>query len=235
MEKLGWRELIKWGRDIIISVILVPAILLYFDMTPIVMILGAVVSLMILSAVENWQKIHASGLQLGPAIVIAVSLAGLLGGGIWAALTWQAQKQSRPSIPTDGGSVDWRKIPIPTIPTLFMTDFLNKGSGGGAVVIANGYSEFNLSDKSTGRIFFNVIQDFGNQSKFLCLYIPRSPSTFSEIKYLAANYKSQINSPPPMLSGTTGSQTERTHHNWFSRVAFLSTTKRLYLCHSLVN
>jgi hypothetical protein len=59
MDNERRKEVAKWGRDLIISVILVPAILAWFQMNPLIIAACALASLLILAAWENQFRFFA--------------------------------------------------------------------------------------------------------------------------------------------------------------------------------
>jgi hypothetical protein len=85
MDSAQRREVGKWGRDLIVSVVLVPAVLAYFQMSPLIMILGGVFSLAVLAVWENWSFIQARrNLKSGVEIAcLFIPLFALLGCGYW--------------------------------------------------------------------------------------------------------------------------------------------------------
>jgi len=95
------KEVAKWARDLILSCVIVPAVLLYFNMTPLIMILGGGLSLVLVATVENWPKLHSRGLQLGPGIAIGICLVCLAAAGLWAARTWKPDTTKNNASPLD--------------------------------------------------------------------------------------------------------------------------------------
>jgi hypothetical protein len=88
MEERRRKELIKWARDLVISVVLLPAILVYFHVSPPVIIAGAIGLLIILSLWERW-PVNA----WGPWVLI---IGGPILGTIWFALiNWQPSKLNK--------------------------------------------------------------------------------------------------------------------------------------------
>jgi hypothetical protein len=113
--------------------------------------------------------------------------------------------------PTDSGmsqvkTEQVRPTPMPSLLSLFMTDFKGKGkgSGGGVVLAIDGYSDLTRKD-ATFRFFYQVIEDFGSNSKFISFYIPSSPYAYEAIEYLVTGYKLYIN--PPLQADSGGSYT----------------------------
>ena len=60
MDKERRQNISRWVRDIVISVVIVPAILLYFNMTPLVMIVGGCLTLAGFKIWENFPEIKTS-------------------------------------------------------------------------------------------------------------------------------------------------------------------------------
>jgi hypothetical protein len=81
MDSEQRKEVSKWGRDLIISVIIVPAILAYFEMSPLVISAGGVASLTALTTWERWEAIKAG--RKAKIAVGLIYLFGAMGGGWW--------------------------------------------------------------------------------------------------------------------------------------------------------
>jgi hypothetical protein len=123
-----------------------------------------------------------------------------------------AAKQMRPSLP-----------PMPSLLSLFMTDFMNKGSGGGITLLGNAYAELTFSGDTNLRILYNIVQDFGSRSKFIIFYIPSSQHTYDAIEFLADGYKQYINTTMPYSeSGGEGVQS-------FTKSSELIFTGRIFI------
>jgi hypothetical protein len=65
MDEKQRKEAAKWARDLIISVVIVPAILVYFQMSPLVVIAGGVISLALLTTWERGYLTAATWLPDG--------------------------------------------------------------------------------------------------------------------------------------------------------------------------
>jgi hypothetical protein len=139
----------------------------------------------------GWVWVRAKGLQLGPAIVIAISMVGLIGGGIWGVATWSPTTKTSPQPAQKKKDVAQAQPKIPSLATLFMTDFQGKSAGVG--VQMNGVADLTIGENEKLRIFYNVNQDFSSHSKFISFYIPASSHTFSAISFLASGYKQYLN------------------------------------------
>jgi hypothetical protein len=81
MDSAQRKEISKWGRDLIISVIIVPAILAYFEMSPLVIIAGGVASLTALATWERWEAIKTG--RKAKIAVGLIYLMGAVGSGWW--------------------------------------------------------------------------------------------------------------------------------------------------------
>jgi hypothetical protein len=68
------RELIRGAYGLVISVVLVPAVLAYLQMSAPVVILGAICSIVLLAAIDNWAFIWRQSGVLAGLILIAASL-----------------------------------------------------------------------------------------------------------------------------------------------------------------
>ena len=90
---------------------------------------------------------------------------------------------------------------IPSILSLFMTDFKGKGSGGGISLSSDGRDDLTLKNDVKLRIFFQINEDYGNRSKFLSFYIQSSPHTYEAIEFLATRYRKYLNATPNMEEG----------------------------------
>lgn len=88
---------------------------------------------------------------------------------------------------------------MPSLLSLFMTDFKNKGYG--LTLLFQAYSDFTFSDNSQLRVFINTIEDHENRSKFCCFYIQSSRYTFDAIKYIATECKKFLDLPVGVESG----------------------------------
>lgn len=93
------------------------------------------------------------------------------------------------------------KINIPSLLSLFMTDFAGKGSGAGACAQLSCYVDFTINEVETCRIFYNLIHDYGSRSKFIAFYVPRSKYTFEICKSLAEVYNQYLDIPIEIESG----------------------------------
>jgi hypothetical protein len=86
MREQRRKEIIKWARDVIISVALVPAALAYFQMSPLVIIVGGACSLIILTAWENWSFIRTKARLLTIKLIVILGSAAVLAlatGAVW--------------------------------------------------------------------------------------------------------------------------------------------------------
>jgi hypothetical protein len=81
---------------------------------------------------------------------------------------------------------------IPSLLTLFMSDFKGKGSGGLAIVW-QGFFELPLKDGTVLRVSLQLIEDHHNISKFIAFYIPDSEATYGTAEFIANNYKQFLN------------------------------------------
>lgn len=147
MDSAQRKEVAKWGRDLIISVVLVPAVLAYFNMSPLVMILGGALSLAVLTAWENWAFIQANK-KLKSSVEIAflfIALFALVGSGFWYSsrlkMLAQAKEKSPSSVVTSPVCVTEKEIEqqkkkgrqlLPLSPR----DIVNKNLHGGVAVVA---------------------------------------------------------------------------------------------------
>jgi hypothetical protein len=113
--------------------------------------------------------------------------------------------------------------PMPSVFSLFMTDFTNKGSGGGITLLGDAYAELTFADNTTLRFFYKIIQDFGSRSKFLVLYIPQSLHAYDAIEFLAEGYKQYLDTTMPYAeSGGVGVQS-------FTKSSELIFTGRIFI------
>jgi hypothetical protein len=94
---------------------------------------------------------------------------------------------------------------MPSLLSLYMTDFKGKGSGGGVSLSSDLYTELTFKNNTILRIFYQIHDDYGNRSKFLSFYIPPSPHTYEAIEFLATGYKKHLNLPIKLESGDTSS------------------------------
>jgi hypothetical protein len=130
-----------------------------------------------------------------PQIGMILFALGFFGCFVWY---WN----DRPPTPRPPASLP----PMPSVLSLFMTDFLNTGSGGGIVLLGNGFADLTFADNTVLRILYHAIQDFGNRSKFMVFYIPASPHTYEAIDFVAGAYRQYLDTIPLSESGTEGGQ-----------------------------
>jgi hypothetical protein len=99
---------------------------------------------------------------------------GFIGCAIWY---WSARGiEDVPKPPATTATPKQASLPpMPSILSLFMTDFAGKGSGGGIVLLGGAHAELTLPDDTKLEIFYNIIQDFGSRSKFITFYIEVDP------------------------------------------------------------
>jgi hypothetical protein len=88
MDDKQRKEVVKWSRDLIVSVVIVPATLVYLQMSPLVVIAGGVISLILITAWDRGYLTSASWSADGTirdgllrATIGVVLLCGLLGSG----------------------------------------------------------------------------------------------------------------------------------------------------------
>ena len=88
MDEAQRKERAKWARDLVISVVLVPAFLAWLQMSPVVIVAGGLCSLAILKAWENWPLLRAK-FKLG-AVLAIFCLFCMFGAGGWYVWNWPA-------------------------------------------------------------------------------------------------------------------------------------------------
>lgn len=114
--------------------------------------------------------------------------------------------------------------PMPSLLSLFMTDFRGKNSGGGLGLNLDGFAELTFDPSAKLRIFYTVIEDYGSQSKFVSFYIPQSSSAYEAIKFLATGYKEYLEVP---LLAEVGSA----HSLSVTKSSDLLFTRRIFIYH----
>jgi hypothetical protein len=144
------------------------------------------------------------------ASLAAATLCAVLVAAIRIALVYNRTLSTKPSEDSNKPSVQGgsaalkKKLPqsreLPSLLSLFMTEFVGKGSGGLSAVW-RGYSDITLPDQTTSRVLFNVVEDHNSMSKFLALFVPQSPKTFDICSDLSKHY---INYLKPPLGIRTG-------------------------------
>lgn len=153
-------------------------------------------------------------LDVIPRILWTALFASVAGLGLYQ-LRWidpasmvasKAESQSIAHPPTDSSTKKLGSLPpMPTVLSLFMTDFKGKGSGGGISLSSDGRDDLTLKNDAKLRIFFQVNEDYGNRSKFLSFYIQSSPQTYEAIELLAATYRKYLNATIKVEEGGVAS------------------------------
>lgn len=114
--------------------------------------------------------------------------------------------------------------PMPSILSLFMTDFQGKGSGGGVSLYVDAYADLTFQDHTKLRLLYKVIQDYGSRSKFAIFYVPSSPHTYDAIEFLSSGHKQYIDLP-------FGADTGSAHSPSITKTSELVFTGRLFIYH----
>jgi hypothetical protein len=100
MDEGRRKELAKWGRDLLIGVVIIPAILAYLDMSAIWIIAGGMASLAALVLWENWPRIRATRtIKTAIAAAVLAVLCTVLLIAVWPGLPIPHAIKSAISVP----------------------------------------------------------------------------------------------------------------------------------------
>lgn len=113
---------------------------------------------------------------------------------------------------------------MPSLLSLFMTDYKGKGSGGGISLSSDGRDDLTLKNDTKLRIFFQINEDYGNRSKFMSFYIQSSPQTYEAIEFLAATYRKYLNATLNVEEGGVASSS-------VTKTSELVFTGRVFIYH----
>lgn len=121
------------------------------------------------------RKIFVSVLTFGACVAFVVGCSWLASGRDWKVATalFYSPSMERGNNPNT----------LPRLADLFETDFLGKGAGGVQILVNSG-QEIIFKNKSDGQeqervwINYKIDKDFGSNSSFLIVYIPKTERTF---------------------------------------------------------
>ena len=168
-----------------------------------------------------------NGLSIGHRGVLAFVVFGLTGVACIESWRWveSRQKNNEKSTLPETIALAPTKVPLmPSLLSLYMTDFKSKGSGGGVSIHADAYADLTFPNNEQLRFFYSVNEDHGSRAKFMSFYIPDSQRTYEAIEFLATGYKQYISLP-------IGFETGGAHSPSSTRSDELIFTGRVFIYH----
>jgi hypothetical protein len=100
-----------------------------------------------------------------------------------------------------------KKPEKPSLLSLFMSAF-EKHNSGGLSLVYHGYAEVPFSDATKMNVFFQIVEDHNNFSKFIALYIPETKKTYAVCEHFSTNYKQFLDMPIYATSESSSSASQ---------------------------